>query len=55
MQDLTDYTGRDLTSDPGALMAIDAACDTIRDITEQDFTYGTTTVSSASTAPGPTC
>ena len=45
VQDLTDYIGRDVTSDPGALMAIDAACDTIRDITEQDFTYGTTTVS----------
>jgi hypothetical protein len=44
-QDLSDYIGRDVTADPGALMAIDAACDVIRDITEQDFTYGTTTVS----------
>ena len=44
-QDLSDYVGRDVTSDAGALMAIDAACDVVRDITEQDFTYGTTTVS----------
>jgi hypothetical protein len=44
-QDLSDYIGRDVTADNGALMAIDAACDTIRDITEQDFTYGTSTIS----------
>ena len=54
MQDLTDYIGRDVTSDPGALMAIDAACDTIRDITEQDFNVGTTTVS-ARRRRAPTC
>jgi hypothetical protein len=44
-QDLTDYIGRDVTNDNGALMAIDAACDVIRDLTEQDFTYGTSTIS----------
>jgi len=44
-QDLTDYLGRDVTADNGALMAIDAACDVIRDLTEQDFTYGTSTIS----------
>ncbi len=43
-QDLSDYLGRDVTADNGALMAIDAACDTIRDLTEQDFTYGTSTI-----------
>ncbi len=36
-QDLTDYLGRDVTSDDGALTAIDAACDMVRTITEQDF------------------
>ena len=44
VQDLTDYVGRDVTADPGALMAVDAACDMIRDITEQDFNAGTTTI-----------
>lgn len=43
-QDLSDYLGRDVTADNGALMAVDAACDTIRDITEQDFTAGTSTI-----------
>jgi hypothetical protein len=43
--DLTDYLGRDVTSDNGALMALDAACDAIRDITEQDFNSATSTVS----------
>ena len=45
VQDLTDYLGRDVTSDPGALMAADATCDIIRDITEQDFNQATDTVS----------
>jgi hypothetical protein len=43
-QDLTDYLGRDVTADNGALMACDAACDMIRDITEQDFNAETTTI-----------
>lgn len=36
-QDLTDYLGRDVTGDDGALIAVDAACDTVRSVTEQDF------------------
>lgn len=36
-QDLTDYIGRDVTNDNGALMAVDAACDLIRNLTDQDF------------------
>jgi hypothetical protein len=36
-QDLTDYLGRDVTTDDGALAAIDAACDMVRTMTEQDF------------------
>lgn len=43
-QDLSDYLGRDVTSDPGALMACDAACDMIRDLAEQDFNASTETV-----------
>ena len=35
--DLTDYLGRDVTGDDGALIAVDAACDTVRTIAEQDF------------------
>lgn len=45
VQDLSDFLGRDVTADNGALMAVDAACDVIRDITEQDFNAGTTTLS----------
>lgn len=44
-QDLTDLLGRDVTSDNGALMALDAACDMIRDLCEQDFNAATDTVS----------
>lgn len=37
-QDLADYTGRDgLTTDDGALIAIDAACDLVRERSEQIF------------------
>jgi len=36
-QDLTDYLGRDVTSDDGALIALDAACDTVRTVSEQTF------------------
>jgi hypothetical protein len=43
-QDLSDLLGRDVTSDPGAVMAVDAACDTIRRIAEQDFNQATSTI-----------
>lgn len=43
-QDLTDYLGRDVTADDGALIAVDAACDTVRSVTEQDFSFATETV-----------
>lgn len=36
-QDLTDYLGHDVTTDDGALIAVDAACDVVRDIAEQPF------------------
>jgi hypothetical protein len=42
-EDLTDYLGRDVTEDPGALIAIDAACDTVRTVAEQSFNQATTT------------
>jgi hypothetical protein len=43
-QDLTDYLGRDVTSDDGAIIALDAACDIVRDLAEQDFNAATSTV-----------
>lgn len=43
VQDLSSYLGRDVTSDDGATFAIGAACDTVRSIAEQAFTYGTAT------------
>lgn len=45
-QDLTDYLGRDVTADDGALIALDAACDTVRTMAEQTFnrTVGGTAV-----------
>lgn len=43
-QDLTDMLGRDVTADPGALIAVDAACDLCRRLTGQTFNRGTTTV-----------
>src|SRR5689334_15369184 len=36
-QDIVDYLGRGNTSDPGMLIALDAACDTVRTFAEQDF------------------
>jgi hypothetical protein len=42
--DLTDYLGRDVTADDGALIAVDAACDTVRTIAEQSFNEATSTV-----------
>jgi hypothetical protein len=41
--DLSDYLGRDVTSDPGALIVLDAACDICRAVAEQQFNRGTTT------------
>jgi hypothetical protein len=35
--DLSDYLGRDVTDDDGALIAVDSACETVRTLTEQDF------------------
>lgn len=43
-QDLTDYLGRDVTLDDGAVLVLDAACDIVRDISEQSFNAGTATV-----------
>lgn len=42
-QDLTDYLGRDVTADAGALIAVDSASQMCRTISEQSFTRGTTT------------
>lgn len=42
-QDLSDYLGRDVTADDGALIAVDAACDTVRTLTEQSFNQATGT------------
>lgn len=35
--DLGDYLGRDVSSDEGALIAVDSACEVVRTLTEQDF------------------
>lgn len=43
-QDLTDYLGRDMSADDGALIAVDAACDMVRTLTEQDFLPATETI-----------
>lgn len=43
-QDLSDYLGRDVTSDDGALFAVDSACETVRTLTEQDFNTVTETI-----------
>lgn len=37
-EDLTDYLGRDVAADDGALIAVDAACDICRTLAEQTFT-----------------
>jgi hypothetical protein len=36
-EDLSDYLGRDVTADDGALIAVDSACETVRTLCEQDF------------------
>lgn len=43
-QDLSDRLGRDVTGDPGATSAVDAACQICRTLSEQDFNAGTATV-----------
>lgn len=43
-QDLTDYLGRNVTTDDGALIAVDAACDMVRTLTEQSFNRDTSTI-----------
>jgi hypothetical protein len=43
-QDLVDYLGRGSVSDPGMIIATDAACDICRTIAQQQFNAGTTTL-----------
>jgi len=42
--DLVNYLGRGGTADPGMVIAVDAACDICRDVAEQSFNAGTSTV-----------
>ena len=44
-QDLTDYIGRDVSDDAGALFAVDAANQVVTTLTEQDFEPATSIVS----------
>src|SRR3954468_22390188 len=41
--DVSDLLGRNIAGDPGAYLAIGAACDICRTVTERSFTRGTTT------------
>lgn len=43
-QDIVDYLGRGTATDPGMIIAADAACDTVRTIAEQPFTAATSTI-----------
>jgi hypothetical protein len=43
-QDLSDYLGRNVNSDEGALIAVDAACEIVRTYAEQTFNQGTDTI-----------
>lgn len=43
-QDLVDYLGRGTATDPGMIIATDAACDICRDIAGQTFNQETSTV-----------
>lgn len=43
-EDLTDYLGRNVAGDDGALIAVDFASDLCRQAAEQQFTRGTTTI-----------
>lgn len=42
-EDLSEYLGRDVENDPGALIAVDAACDVCRTFTEQTINAGSST------------
>jgi hypothetical protein len=42
--DLSDYLGRNVSADDGALIAVDAACDTVRTVAEQDFNQAVSTI-----------
>jgi hypothetical protein len=41
--DLTDWIGRDVTQDNGAVMAVDAACEMVRRFADQTFNANTST------------
>jgi len=43
-QDVVDYLGRGTATDPGMIIATDAACDMCRSISERTFNAGTSTV-----------
>jgi hypothetical protein len=43
-QDIVDLIGRGGTTDPGMLIACDAACDICRDVAEQSFNAATSTI-----------
>jgi hypothetical protein len=43
-QDLSDYLGKNVTNDAGALAAVDAASDMVRTLAEQTFNAGTSTI-----------
>lgn len=45
VQDLSDALGRDLSTDDGAVLVIDSACDICRTISGRSFNAGTTTIS----------
>lgn len=44
-QELSDYIGRDVSSDDGAAFAVESASQIVQTLTEQDFTEATNTVS----------
>lgn len=41
--DLSDFIGRDLSADPGAIVAVDSACEMCRAVSGQQFNRGTST------------
>jgi hypothetical protein len=43
-QDIVEYLGRGTATDPGMIIAADAACDICRDISEQTFNLSTSTI-----------
>jgi hypothetical protein len=43
-QDLSDYIGRDVTDDDGAVICVDSAIEMVRTLTEQDFSPLTDTI-----------